>query len=129
MILPIQHLHYEVAKGGDRVGANERRLAILHSLCRQGETTASALAHEYSVSTRTIRSDMLTLARVYPIVSRRGQNGCYSLAEWYDPSQNLLTSAEINLLYRLQKTLSDEDALMMSVIMSKVSGNRILDTP
>ena len=91
MILPIQHLHYEVAKGGDRVGANERRLAILHSLCRQGETTASALAHEYSVSTRTIRSDMLTLARVYPIVSRRGQNGCYSLAEWYDPSHNLLT--------------------------------------
>jgi len=72
---------------------------------------------------------MLTLARVYPIVSKRGQNGCYSLAEWFDPSQNLLTSAEINLLYRLQGTLSDEDALLMSVIISKVSGNRMLDAP
>lgn len=111
------------------MGAHERRLAILHSLCRQGEIKASALATEYRVSTRTIRSDLLTLSRMYPIVARKGKNGGYALADWYDQSRNKLTSAEINLLHRLQKTLSPDDALMMSVIISKVSGNRILDLP
>ena len=102
------------------MAANERRMAILQTLCRQGEASATALAAEYRVSTRTIRSDLIRLSRVYPIITKMGRNGGYIMADWHPASSHRLTAAETDLLYRIHKTLDGDDALMMSVIISKV---------
>lgn len=103
------------------MGAHERRMAILHTLCRQREITSEALAKTYKVTSRTIRTDLSALSRVYPIVSVVGRNGCYRLADWKELNNLLLTADEMQLLFRLHAVLSGDDALLMSSIINKVT--------
>ena len=101
--------------------AYERRLAIWHTLCRQGKATTAALAAEYNVSSRTIRTDIDMLSRIYPIVTKMGRNGCIMLADWTETYNLLLTPKELDLLHRLQHTLDQQDAHIMSSIITKVT--------
>lgn len=114
-------------KGGDKVEAYERRLAILQTLCRQGAATATSLAAMYCVSTRTIRADLLALSRSYPVVTKMGRHGGYAMADWFTSADHVLTSSEISLLYRIQQTLQGDDALMMGAIITKVVGKQSLN--
>lgn len=104
------------------MGAHERRLAILHTLCRQGAATAASLAAMYRVSTRTIRADLLALSRSYPVITKMGRHGGYAMADWYTSADHVLTKSEIGLLYRIQQSLEGDDALTMGIIISKLVG-------
>lgn len=103
------------------MGAHERRMAILHTLCRQREITSETLAKTFKVTSRTIRTDLSALSRIYPIVSKVGRNGCYSLANRKDLNTLLLTTDEMQLLFRLHAILNGDDALLMSSIINKIT--------
>lgn len=103
------------------MGAHERRMAILHTLCRQHEITSETLAKTFKVTSRTIRTDLSALSRIYPIVSKVGRNGCYRLADQQDLNTLLLSTDEMQLLFRLHAILSGDDALLMSSIINKIS--------
>ena len=109
-----------LAEGGDEVRANERRQAIWHTLCCRRHVTIAYLAEEYKISRSTVRDDVDILSLSYPIVTIRGNVGGIKLADWYQPEQQLLTPAQLNLLLRISKTLSGDDALIMSSIITKV---------
>ena len=102
--------------------AYERRMAIWLTLCRLGKVTTAALSKEFGVSSRTIRTDIDILSRAFPIVTTMGRNGCITLADWNKRSKALLSSTELDLLFRLKQTLADNDALTMSIIIAKVTG-------
>lgn len=111
-----------LAEGGDRVGANERRQAIWHTLCRCRHVTISYLAAEYKISRTTIGKDIEILSLSYPIVTSRGNGGGVGLAEWYEPGKMQLTPAQMDLLLRISKTLTGTDAYIMRSIISQFSG-------
>jgi len=58
----------------------ERQLCIINTLCNQQRTTAAALAKEHRVSIKTIRRDLDTLSRIFPVVDfREGKRKYWSL--------------------------------------------------
>ncbi len=77
------------------MGANERRQAIWHTLCRCRHITISHLAAEYKTSHTTIRKDVDILSLSYPIVTMRGHGGGIKLADWYEPGKMQLTPAQM----------------------------------
>lgn len=103
--------------GGDSVGANERRMAIWHTLCYRRHVTISYLAAEYKVSRSTIRDDVDILSLSYPIVSVRGHGGGIKVADWYQPKSMLLTPVQMDLLLKISKQLSGDEARIMSSII------------
>lgn len=58
-----------------RVTANERRRAILETLCRRRRDTRENLAFEFGVSVRTIEYDVQRLSQRYPIYTEQGRAG------------------------------------------------------
>ena len=58
-----------------RVTANERRRAILETLCRRRRDTRENLAFEFGVSVRTIEYDVQRLSQSYPIYTEQGRAG------------------------------------------------------
>ena len=58
-----------------RVTANERRRAILETLCRRRRDTRENLAFESGVSVRTIEYDVQRLSQSYPIYTEQGRAG------------------------------------------------------
>lgn len=105
------------------MGANERRQAIWHTLCCRRHVTIAYLAAEYKISRSTVRDDVDILSLSYPIITVRGNGGGIKLAEWYQPGQQLLSSTQINLLVKISKTLSGDDArIMSSIIMQLTTG-------
>lgn len=103
------------------MNASERRLAIWHTLCDRRHITISYIATQYQISWQTARDDVTELSLVYPIVTARGYNGGVKLADWFDPNQQVLTPIQMDLLLRLSKTLSGNDAKVMRSIISKLS--------
>ena len=53
--------------------ATERRQAILEALCERRRETVENLAYEFSVSTRTIKRDILELSLSYPVYTVSGR--------------------------------------------------------
>ena len=111
-----------LAEGGDRVGANERRQAIWHTLCRCRHLTIPYLAAEFKTSQTTIRNDVDILSLSYPIVTVRGRRGGIQLADWYEPGKMKLTPAQMELLLRISKTLTGADVHVIRSIISQFSG-------
>lgn len=103
------------------MGANERRMAILHTLCCRRHVTIAYLAAEYKVSRSTVRDDVDILSLSYPIVSVRGNGGGIKVADWYQTDSMLLTPAQMELLLRISSQLSGDDALIMSGIINLLS--------
>ena len=110
-----------LAEGGDKVRANERRQAIWHTLCSRRHVTIAYLAAEYKISRSTVRDDVDILSLSYPIITIRGNGGGIKVADWYQPREQLLSEAQMDLLLRISKTLSGDDARIMSSIITKLT--------
>lgn len=105
------------------MNANERRQAIWHSLCDRRHVTIAYLASLYHASRTTIKEDVDILSLSYPTITSRGYKGGIKLADWYSPGQQSLSPAQLNLLLRLSKTLSGDDAHIMQSIINQLSAN------
>ena len=103
------------------MGANERRQAIWHTLCRCRHVTIPYFAAEFKTSQTTIRNDVDILSLSYPIVTVLGRRGGIQLAEWYEPGKMQLTLAQMDLLLRISKTLTGTDAYIMCSIIFQFS--------
>lgn len=100
------------------MSAENRRIAIWHTLCCCRHVTIQQLADKYQVCPRTIRYDIEALSPLYPIETVRGRyGGCVRLADWYVPGSRLLSPAQMDFLLSLAQSLTGEDAVMMSSIL------------
>ena len=96
----------------------ERRQKILEVLCLRRHDTYRNLAHEFNVSTGTIRRDIVVLTCSYPIETVRGNYGGVRVADWVHLDRRALNSAEITFLRRLGESLDGPDLEMLNRIIA-----------
>ena len=99
----------------------ERRQKILEVLCLRRHDTYRNLAHEFNVSTGTIRRDIVVLTCSYPIETVQGGHGGVRVAEWFHLDRRSLNSAEITFLRRLGESLDGHDREMLNRIIAVFS--------
>ena len=99
----------------------ERRQKILETLCLRRHDTYKNLAHEFNVSTGTIRRDIVVLTCSYPLETVRGNHGGVRVAEWFHLDRRALNSAEITFLRRLAESLDGSDREMLNRIITVFS--------
>ena len=99
----------------------ERRQKILEVLCLRRHDTYRNLAHEFNVSTGTIRRDIVVLTCSYPIETVQGGHGGVRVAEWFHLDRRALNSAEITFLRRLGESLDGPDLEMLNRIIATFS--------
>jgi len=100
------------------LSANERRMAIWHTLCSRRRCTTAYLAAEYGVSIRTIRYDIDHLSLSYPIEVERGRYGCIKISDGCSPVRPLFTEKQMALLWKIHAQLDGDDARMMESIIT-----------
>lgn len=99
--------------------ANERRMAILETLCVRRKDTIENLAFEFGVSKRTIRYDIESLSLSYPVYSVPGKGGGIEVMDGYRLGRKYLNDKQSALLERLAKGLTGEDAVVMKEILKE----------
>ena len=99
----------------------ERRQKILETLCLRRHDTYSNLAHEFHVSTGTIRRDIIELTCSYPIEPVRGSHGGVRVAEWFHIDRRSLNFSEITFLRKLGESLDNSDLEMLNRIITTFS--------
>ena len=99
----------------------ERRQKILEVLCLRRHDTYGNLAHEFNVSTGTIRRDIVVLTCSYPIETVQGGHGGVRVAEWFHLDRRMLNAEEIALLRRLEESLDDHDRETLNRIIAVFS--------
>ena len=99
----------------------ERRQKILEVLCLRRHDTYRNLAHEFNVSTGTIRRDIVVLTCSYPIETVQGGHGGVRVVEWFHLDRRALNSAEITFLRRLGESLDGPDLEMLNRIIATFS--------
>ena len=99
----------------------ERRQKILEVLCLRRHDTYRNLAHEFNVSTGTIRRDIVVLTCSYPVETVQGGHGGVRVAEWFHLDRRSLNSAEITFLRRLGESLDGHDREMLNRIIAVFS--------
>lgn len=98
---------------------NERREAILETLCIRRHDTIDNLSQEFGVSRRTIRYDIEELSCAYPIESVKGRyGGGVRVLDGYYIGRKYLKPRQQELLKKLAKNLSDDDLEVMNSIFS-----------
>lgn len=96
---------------------NERRQAIIETLCIRRHETMKNLATEFGVSVRTIYYDIEILSLTYPITTVQGKYGGVYIATGYKLGNKYLTPNQQDLLERLLKNLQGDDkALLQSIL-------------
>ena len=80
--------------------------------------TYGNLAHEFNVSTGTIRRDIVVLTCSYPIETVQGGHGGVRVAEWFHLDRRMLNAEEIALLRRLGESLDGPDLEMLNRIIA-----------
>lgn len=88
--------------------AIERRQEIMRILTARRSETAPHLARELGVCLNTIRTDIKTLTRDYPLETSRGNGGCVRVAEWYHPHRNMLSQQQQTVLSQLMETATEQ---------------------
>ena len=98
--------------------ATERRQAILEALCERRRETVENLAYEFSVSTRTIKRDILELSLSYPVytVSGRYHSGVYIAEDYYFGKQYLSDVQLQTIISLLDKVDDDRREVLESII-------------
>lgn len=107
--------------------ANERRRAILETLCERRKDTEVNLAFEFGVSRRTIVSDILELSCHYPIYTVSGGvgGGGVYVEDWYRLDCKFFTDKQLELAERILPHLEGEDyETMLSMIHTFAPGKR-----
>lgn len=104
------------------MSAEERRAAILGTLCSARFVTAEALSASYQVSIRTIYRDLQVLSHAYPIESVSGRyGGGYRLCEWFFPQSRTLCAEEVAMLHKLMSVASADQIKVLNAILTKFS--------
>lgn len=99
---------------------NERRSAILETMCIRRQDTIENLAQEFHVNERTIRRDILELSCSYPIETVRGRyGGGVKVADWFRSRSKTLSQEQSALLKKLAPTLSGTDLEVMNSIITQ----------
>lgn len=101
-------------------GPSDRRMAILEHLCQVRHDSVANLAAMFGVCKRTIRYDITALSCSYPITTVRGANGGgVFVAKWFYLNRKTLSGPQLELLFRLRKSLSGNDLTTMDSILSQ----------
>ena len=87
--------------------AIERRQEIMRILTARRHETAPHLARELGVCLNTIRTDIKTLTREFPLETSRGNGGCIQVAEWYHPHRNIFSSEQQTVLSQLMESANE----------------------
>ena len=99
--------------------ASERQEEILRLLVMRRFETVPRLAAQFSVSKRTIYSDITKLTTKYPIETHPGNQGGVSLADWYHPHCEILSSEQQKVIVSILPMLGEhEQRVMREMIMS-----------
>ena len=88
--------------------AIERRQEIIRILIARRSETAPHLARELGVCLNTIRTDIKTLTREFPLETSRGNGGCVRVAEWYHPHRNILSREQQAVLSLLMESATEQ---------------------
>ena len=99
----------------------ERRQKILEALCLRRHDTYGNLAHEFNVSIRTIRRDIIILTCSYPLETVQGSHGGIRVAEWFHLDRRTLNAGEVALLRRLGESLDGPDLEKLNRIITQFS--------
>lgn len=97
--------------------ADERRRAILETLCVRRYDTRENLAFEFGVCKSTIEHDVLRLSLEYPIYTARGNGGGIHIAKGFRLDRKYLSEKQEALLERVLIKLSDEEREIMNSIL------------
>lgn len=97
---------------------NERRAAILDTLCSRRYDTIQNLAREFHVCERTIRYDIEELTLAYPLETQQGNGGGVKVAEGYFVGRKYLKPAQQQLLQKLSASLTSEELSVMNSIFA-----------
>lgn len=93
---------YSVEKGGETMGAAERRKEIMKILCRRKFETTANLASEFGVSERTILRNIDILSLTEPIYTQCGRyGGGIYISKDYSMDKMYMTDGEIAVLRKL----------------------------
>ena len=87
----------------------ERRKAIVMVLFRRKKETLGNLAFEFSVSKRTIETDIEWLSTEVPLYMVAGNGGGIFIDEDYIPDMRFFTSEQTELMERILPHLKDND--------------------
>lgn len=97
---------------------NERRQAIIETLCARRHETMKNLAMEFGVSVRTICYDIEILSLTYPITTVQGKyGGGVYVSPGYRLGNRYLSSSQQALLERLLEPLQGEDKIILQSIL------------
>lgn len=85
----------------------ERLIAMIYKLLNHEVLSASLLAEEFQVSTRTIYRDIdVICAAGIPVISHQGINGGYGIMDGYKMDKSLLGSYDVDSLITVLSSLS-----------------------
>ena len=102
------------------MSAIERRQALWNTLCQRRQDTVENLAAEFKVSPRTIRYDIETLTRSYPVETVRGRyGGGVKVSDWYHPTRRTLYPEQVALLKKVATSLTGSDLVTLNSIISQ----------
>jgi len=101
------------------VTAIERRQEIMRILTARRSETAPHLARELGVCLNTIRTDIKTLTREFPLETSRGNGGCVRVAEWYHPHRNMLSLEQQTVLSQLMETATERQREVLRQMLAE----------
>ena len=105
------------------MSAIERRAEIMRILASRRKCYLSELAHELSVSKRTIQRDIQALVLEYPLESIRGNGGGIRLADWYYPHKNILSQEQIRVIEAMIKKADFHQKVVLQQMLAAFGSN------
>ncbi len=100
------------------LSANDRRMAIWHTLCVRRQIRIADLAEMYQVCPRTIRYDIDALSLSHPIETVRGRyNGCVKVPDDAAIGKSPLSEEQMKFLLDLLPRMEGNDEVMLSGII------------
>ena len=97
--------------------AIERRQEIMRILTARRSETAPHLARELGVCLNTIRTDIKTLTREFPLETSRGNGGCIRVPEWYHPHRNMLSQQQQTVLSQLMESANEQQREVLAQML------------
>lgn len=101
--------------------ANERRLALLETMCVRRYDKIENLAFEFGVDRRTIERDVELLSISHPIYTTKGTGGGVHIMEGYDLHKKYLSDKQCRCLEEIAVTATGENKQIISSILREFS--------
>ena len=98
--------------------AVDRRQRIIELLHIRRHEKVDNFAFEFQVCRRTIERDLQVLACSYPLNAKKGKGGCVYVEEGFDLYKQYLSEKQTNVLEKLLKETSGDDAATIQSILN-----------